>query len=396
MNILIVYYQSFLIKDLEECLTRMGHSYKCIEANVIVELSDEDFCVLLDRELEIEHYDCVFTFNYSSIISDCMVKYNIPYISFVYDSPMYRLFTKSIYNKCNYCFIFDEQLCEQLINMGASHIYYMPLPVNMVRLERMNEVFKYRDNKDVKELIQLLSSQISFLGSMYNERQGQRKYDNIAMASYTRGYLDAAMNAQIKVYGYNFLPEITKKLNLKELEPTENLLIDLEDVLADGILCKKMANIERTQILKRLSEIYQVKLYTKNPTPELPNVINMGSVDYYDMMPYVFKCSDINLNITLRSIKTGIPLRAMDIMGAGGFLMSNYQADFYRHFVPGEDLVLYESHDDLMDKCNYYLVHDAERRQIAANGYGKVKEFHNFEVRFNEIFDIVFNQKKDV
>ena len=92
MNILIVYYQSFLIKDLEECLTRMGHSYKCIEANVIVELSDEDFCVLLDRELEIEHYDCVFTFNYSSIISDCMVKYNIPYISFVYDSPMYRLF----------------------------------------------------------------------------------------------------------------------------------------------------------------------------------------------------------------------------------------------------------------------------------------------------------------
>lgn len=395
MNILIVYYQSFLIKDLEECLTRMGHSYKCIEANVIVELSDEDFCVLLDRELEIEHYDCVFTFNYSSIISDCMVKYNIPYISFVYDSLMYRLFTKSIYNKCNYCFIFDEQLCEQLINMGASHIYYMPLPVNMVRLERMNEVFKYRDNKDVKELIQLLSSQISFLGSMYNERESQIQYEKLNLTSYMRGYLEGVMDAQLKVYGYNFLQELTKGGMFDEAYD-DNTNVTYGEVFANGILCKKMANIERTQILKRLSEIYQVKLYTKNPTPELPNVINMGSVDYYDMMPYVFKCSDINLNITLRSIKTGIPLRAMDIMGAGGFLMSNYQADFYRHFVPGEDLVLYESHDDLMDKCNYYLVHDAERRQIAANGYGKVKEFHNFEVRFNEIFDIVFNQKNDV
>ena len=395
MNILIVYYQSFLIKDLEECLTRMGHSYKCIEANVIVELSDEDFCVLLDRELEIEHYDCVFTFNYSSIISDCMVKYNIPYISFVYDSPMYRLFTKSIYNKCNYCFIFDEQLCEQLINMGASHIYYMPLPVNMVRLERMNEVFKYRDNKDVKELIQLRSSQISFLGSMYNERESQIQYEKLNLTSYMRGYLEGVMDAQLKVYGYNFLQELTKGGMFDEAYD-DNTNVTYGEVFANGILCKKMANIERTQILKRLSEIYQVKLYTKNPTPELPNVINMGSVDYYDMMPYVFKCSDINLNITLRSIKTGIPLRAMDIMGAGGFLMSNYQADFYRHFVPGEDLVLYESHDDLMDKCNYYLVHDAERRQIAANGYGKVKEFHNFEVRFNEIFDIVFNQKNDV
>ena len=395
MNILIVYYQSFLIKDLEECLTRMGHSYKCIEANVIVELSDEDFCVLLDRELEIEHYDCVFTFNYSSIIPDCMVKYNIPYISFVYDSPMYRLFTKSIYNKCNYCFIFDEQLCEQLINMGASHIYYMPLPVNMVRLERMNEVFKYRDNKDVKELIQLLSSQISFLGSMYNERESQIQYEKLNLTSYMRGYLEGVMDAQLKVYGYNFLQELTKGGMFDEAYD-DNTNVTYGEVFANGILCKKMANIERTQILKRLSEIYQVKLYTKYPTPELPNVINMGSVDYYDMMPYVFKCSDINLNITLRSIKTGIPLRAMDIMGAGGFLMSNYQADFYRHFVPGEDLVLYESHDDLMDKCNYYLVHDAERRQIAANGYGKVKEFHNFEVRFNEIFDIVFNQKNDV
>lgn len=395
MNILIVYYQSFLIKDLEECLTRMGHSYKCIEANVIVELSDEDFCVLLDRELEIEHYDCVFTFNYSSIISDCMVKYNIPYISFVYDSPMYRLFTKSIYNKCNYCFIFDEQLCEQLINMGASHIYYMPLPVNMVRLERMNEVFKYRDNKDVKELIQQLSSQISFLGSMYNERESQIQYEKLNLTSYMRGYLEGVMDAQLKVYGYNFLQELTKGGMFDEAYD-DNTNVTYGEVFANGILCKKMANIERTQILKRLSEIYQVKLYTKNPTPELPNVINMGSVDYYDMMPYVFKCSDINLNITLRSIKTGIPLRAMDIMGAGAFLMSNYQADFYRHFVPGEDLVLYESHDDLVNKCQYYLSHDAERRQIAANGYGKVKEFHNFEVRFNEIFDIVFNQKKEV
>lgn len=47
MKILIVYYQSFLIKDLEECLTRLGHTYKCIEANVIVEQSDDDFVLYL-------------------------------------------------------------------------------------------------------------------------------------------------------------------------------------------------------------------------------------------------------------------------------------------------------------------------------------------------------------
>lgn len=54
----------------------------------------------------------------------------------------------------------------------------------------------------------------------------------------------------------------------------------------------------------------------------------MGAVDYYEVMPHVFKQSKINLNITLRSIQSGMPLRAWDIMGAGGFLLSNYQADF--------------------------------------------------------------------
>ena len=52
-------------------------------------------------------------------------------------------------------------------------------------------------------------------------------------------------------------------------------------------------------------------------------------------MPLVFQNSKINLNITLRSIKNGIPLRAIDIMGAGGFLLTNYQNDFGLHFTDG-------------------------------------------------------------
>ena len=67
----------------------------------------------------------------------------------------------------------------------------------------------------------------------------------------------------------------------------------------------------------------------------------MGEVHYMYEMPLVFKCSKINLNITLRSIRNGIPLRAMDIMGAGGFLLTNHQNDFAMHFVDGEDYVLF-------------------------------------------------------
>ena len=109
-------------------------------------------------------------------------------------------------------------------------------------------------------------------------------------------------------------------------------------------------------------------------------------------MPYIFRNSRINLNITMRSIKSGIPLRGMDICAAGGFLLSNYQEDMYDIFVPGEDVVLYESQDDLLAKCRYYLTHESERQQIAANGYGKVAEKCSYDVRLEEMFAEVFNQ----
>jgi len=76
-------------------------------------------------------------------------------------------------------------------------------------------------------------------------------------------------------------------------------------------------------------------------------------------------------------------------MGCNGFLLSNYQEDFLRHFNPEGDFVYFESQEDLVKKCNYYLKNDNERKQIAQNGYGKIKEFHNYTRRLNEILEIV-------
>ena len=41
----------------------------------------------------------------------------------------------------------------------------------------------------------------------------------------------------------------------------------------------------------------------------------------------------------IKSIKNGIPLRCLDIMGNHGFLLSNYQKDFEEHFVDGKNIM---------------------------------------------------------
>lgn len=117
----------------------------------------------------------------------------------------------------------------------------------------------------------------------------------------------------------------------------------------------------------------------------MPGLRNRGKVDYYLQMPQVFKQSRINLNISLRSIKSGIPLRAFDIMGSGGFLLSNFQADFLDDFIPGEDFAYYESKEDLLAKIDYYLAHDKERQAIARSGHEKVAAAHTYRHRVREM-----------
>ena len=51
----------------------------------------------------------------------------------------------------------------------------------------------------------------------------------------------------------------------------------------------------------------------------------------------------------------------------------------------GEDLVMYSSMEDLVEKVAYYLEHDEEREQIAGNGYEKLKKNHDLRMKVNEM-----------
>ena len=68
------------------------------------------------------------------------------------------------------------------------------------------------------------------------------------------------------------------------------------------------------------------------------------------------------MNFTIRNIRTGLPLRIWDILGAGGFLLTNYQIELGDFFENGKDLVYYDSLDDMMRKAEYYLDHEDERK----------------------------------
>lgn len=394
MNILMFEYHNFGTEDVKECFEKNGHKYRIVETDLFRDRVNAEFDKLFekvfDEGVEQKPFDCVFTFNYSPVISNNCKSRNIPYICLVYDSPQVLLYSYTIINPCNYVFIFDKTQYLELKNEGINTVYYAPLCVNVDRMKRMMDA-QHGEGVD---------SDITFVGSLYDEKHNL--FDRLeGISDFTRGYLDSVMDAQMKVYGYFFLEQVLNSDILADMQkaypvkPSSDGVETEQYLYAHYFLARKLANRERSKIMEtlgaKLGDRYDINLFTPNKDVCFSGVKNRGPIDYYEHMPYVFNNSRVNLNITLRSIRSGIPLRGMDIIGAGGFLLSNYQEDFFDAFNPGEDLVMFESLDDLVVKCEYYLKHDSERAQIAQNGYGKVKDFHTYDIRFKQMFDIVFN-----
>ena len=170
----------------------------------------------------------------------------------------------------------------------------------------------------------------------------------------------------------------------------DELRVSQRDIIL-SMIRKKATVIERRQLIESLSDKFNVSLYSQSDSSFMKKVSARGYIDYYEDMSKMFNRSKINLNITLRSILSGISLRALDIMGAGGFLLSNYQPELAELFEDGKELVMYYSRQDLMDKAAYYLEHDEERELIARNGQKKIIEQYDYSLVWEKIFNIVNN-----
>ncbi len=337
---------------------------------------DEAFSESLLRKLHSRKYDILFSFDYFPLLSQAAMEVGIPYLSWVYDCPNLTLFSETLGNPCNKVFVFDYGLYQGLAAAGFETVFYMPLACNVKRLDAL-----------LKGKTGYLHD-VSFIGSLYDGadnfyRQIGYLPDNL------RGYLTGLILAQKQVYGMDLISAAMGEERLEEFAKYVNVDLgpgyrDARYSILKDMLRKEITAMERREMLELLGKALtaqgsEMALYSgKNPL-DLP-VRYCGIAENRKQMPEIFRRSKINLNSTLRSIQTGIPLRVIEIMGAGGFCLTNYQAELEEYFENGRDLVWYESMEDLAEKTKYYLAHEAEREAIAAKGRERIAEGFTYEV----------------
>ena len=397
MNIIFLNWTCFDRDETPEAFRALGHRVTLFfHEDYNADASDALSAELL-KCARSSHADAVFSYNYFPAIALACRDMELPYISFLYDSPYAYIYSYTLAFPTNHVFLFDSSLASYFQAGGLTNVHYMVLPGIPKKIDKLLK--KPYDKKRV-------SADISFVGALYNEEHNFYDRIDFKKAPYLEGYLRGVMDAQKKIAGYNFVEELLTTEILKKLQETfpverEARSIETEGFrYADYFINRKITSEERIEYLTALGERfggdYKVKLFTLDKSFSLSGIENMGVAEYEKEMPLVFHDSRININISLRSIKTGIPLRCMDIMAYGGFLLSNFQADFMHDFVPGEDFDYYENRDDMLTKVEYYLTHEKERAEIAANGQKKVRDFFSIEAVMKRVLDTAFPVDEDM
>lgn len=330
----------------------------------------------------------VFTINFYPAISEVCNRFKIRYLCQTVDSPVFELYSESIKNEWNRVFVFDGEQFAELAPLNPGNVFYLGLSANT---DRYDKAIAEASDADRKKF----SADVSFVGSLYSEKNPYVDYE--PSDEYLTGYLESLMFAQMKVYGLHFLEAVIPDDIVKRFishvrnfyRPPESIHIDEKRVMVRNYLDMQISVMERMEVMKRLGEKYKVRLFTGSNTKGLP-VEDCGLVKTHTEMPIVFHESKINLNITTKGIRQGLPLRIFDVLGCGGFLITNYQVELEEFFVPDEDLVVYTDMDDLVAKVGYYLEHDDERERIRANGYKKVKECYSPIARVAQMIEAAF------
>lgn len=379
MNILYYTWNENPCKDMVDTLLSLGHKIKLINFPLNDCFENEAFETLLSKEIQADSYDFIFTFDYFPIISRLAESFSLKYVSWVFDCPHLPLYSTNISNSCNYLFLFDHQMVQDTIWRGAEHVYHLPLAANVKRLNQ-----KLRLNADAScfdAAYNGYQNEISFVGSLYENNM----YHHINfLPEELRGYLMGIMESQKRIWGMDLISQlmtddVSGKLSKYLLLEQDSRYTYTKNLIFSHMLQTKITSDERIAALNLLTEHFPVSLYSASSSELCPQTNAKGTVSYLDTMPFVFRDSKINLNITLRSITSGIPLRAVDILCCGGFLLTNYQQELCEYLEAGKDFVYFEDFEHMVQLADYYLKHDDERVLIARNGYQKASKLFSFE-----------------
>lgn len=380
MKLLIYEWSAFLEYDIFEMCRDEGLGYESFSWKFTDKNKDDAFESWFYQTIDSSRFTALISINYWPMLSEVCQSKGLKYIAWCYDNPLNVVrVEETLANPVNYVFFFDRVQYQRYKSAGFDTVYHLPLGVNKKRMKRMTisaaESAEY-------------TAEVALVGKLY---ESQLPEIMAPLNDYTKGFLDALIRMQSSICGSYLLDdcisdELIQDINRQYLEKEPDTQVRMSREALSYAMASEVTRRDRIILLSLCGARFNTRLYSYQNSEVIKNVKKYPAVNYWTEMPKIFACSKINLNPSLRIIQTGIPLRAFDIMGAGGFLLSNSQEELLELFEDGREMAVYERIEDAVDKAAFYLQHEDIRKKIAENGRRKTFEEYSLQNRMEKIF----------
>lgn len=337
---------------------------------------------------EVRKYDVIITRSFSVNVAEGCHIAGVPYIAWCYDSPVRALYRKESLYPTNRIFVFDRKQLERLRKLGIDNVFYQPLAANMIKASLVSV-----SDADLDKY----ARDVSFIGRMYDK--GFFEIFMRDMDEKIRNECEDLLNRYLCRWPgdeviFDRLSDGSIAVLYEKVSKAERELYSLSDRYLTEllVLVPELTFRDRIKLTDEAGKRFRTIVHTYAPEDHrdetsallLPPVGELSEELYR-----IYASAKINLNLTMRSIESGVPQRVFDIMSVGGCVFSNYQEEAEDLFEPDKEIILFKSVDEFVDKADYYLTHEKERLEICARGYLKVKNEYNYPIAIKNMLNRV-------
>jgi spore maturation protein CgeB len=194
----------------------------------------------------------------------------------------------------------------------------------------------------------------------------------------------------INEFGKNahYLPECCNPFRHKKIDINE---VDFIKYNCEITTAGNM-HTARSAFFKNLQN-YDVKIWG-NPAPAWMDTNGIKSMIQNHFVSNeekskAFSCSKIVLNTMHPTEIFGVNVRLFEIAATGSFQICNYRKSINDLFVIDDEIVTFDTINELYEKIQFYINNSDLRSKIALNAYNRVIKDHTYEKRLKRMFEIL-------
>lgn len=381
MKILLIILEQERSNVVKTAFEKCGQEVQTFFFQKIVDLKtfvvlDLESRTALATALQKQDFDLVFSIGYLHEASVFCHMLGCLYISWILELPNLDLFRNSVSYLENYFFVGDSALVDWIKKSGAQNVFY--LPAAAISCEKVEDSKQY---------------DISFIGKIPVWKKGEIFSEETKVSRSCLGYLDGLVHSQRVLYGWDLVSNTLPVSVLEEMihhyriEVPADIWISLSFLYSQYYLVPQVIQQERLILFQGLRNL--LTAFTGQEEKEDISYTIQKYPKELEERKRIIASSKINLNLTNRYLTNGISSHAFEIMGYGGFLITNYQKDFLDFFEVGKDWIYFENANDLLFKTVFYCNHLDARTEISERAFKKVKKKHLYIHRIERILELL-------